>query len=169
MFVWGFFCPTREFFILIECHPYRWRAAKFDLCSALMAIEQWEIFSVPHLLWHGTSIYTGHLRDLVTVAPVAKGLAGKLSLPVLTTRVFRDRRWNPDFVIRNKTLMGLNCHTCIMYIWNPFIQGYFVPGLVEVGSMVLQKRFQNVVIVFSLCHCFLLKFFHPRMLCATFD
>ena len=28
--------------------------ANFDLCSALMAIEQWGFFSVSHLLWHGT-------------------------------------------------------------------------------------------------------------------
>ena len=38
-------------------HYYRWRAAYFDLCSALMAIEQWEFFSVSHLLWHGTSVF----------------------------------------------------------------------------------------------------------------
>ena len=34
-----------------HCH-FRSRAANFDLCSAFMAIEQWGIFNVPHLLWH---------------------------------------------------------------------------------------------------------------------
>ena len=28
-----------------------WKAANFDLCSALMAIEQWGFFSLLHLLW----------------------------------------------------------------------------------------------------------------------
>ena len=46
--------------------PMRWRAANFDLCSALMAIEQWGFFSVPHLLWHGASVYNGHLRGTIT-------------------------------------------------------------------------------------------------------
>ena len=45
----GVLRPTREFFT----HNYRWMDANFDLCSALMAIEQWGFFSVPHLLWHG--------------------------------------------------------------------------------------------------------------------
>ena len=27
-----------------------------------MAIEQWGFFSVPYLLWHGTSVYNGHIR-----------------------------------------------------------------------------------------------------------
>ena len=39
------------------------------LCSALMAIEQWGFFSVPFLLWHGASVYNGHLRGPVTLTP----------------------------------------------------------------------------------------------------
>ena len=35
------------------------------LCSALMAIEQWRFFTVPHLLWHGTSVDNGHHREPV--------------------------------------------------------------------------------------------------------
>ena len=31
-------------------------------CSAIMAIEQWGFFRVSHLLWHGVSVYIGHLR-----------------------------------------------------------------------------------------------------------
>ena len=33
---------------------YRWTATNSNICSALIAIEQWGLFSVPHLLWHGT-------------------------------------------------------------------------------------------------------------------
>ena len=52
-----------------------------------MAIEQWWFFSVPHLriLWHGTSVYNGHLRGPVTLTPIAARLA-VLSLPVVRLR-----------------------------------------------------------------------------------
>ena len=78
------FSPTREFFTHIEPSPLPVKAANFDICSVLMAIEQWEFFSVPHLLWHGPSVYTGHLRGPVTLTPIAERLAVELSLPVLT-------------------------------------------------------------------------------------
>ena len=45
-----------------------------------MAIEQWGFFSVPHLLWHGASVYNGQLRGPVTLAPIAERLAVELSL-----------------------------------------------------------------------------------------
>ena len=38
-----------DFSLIWRRHHCRWRAANFDLCSALMAIEQWGFFSVPHL------------------------------------------------------------------------------------------------------------------------
>ena len=42
-------------------------AVYFDRCSALLAIEQWGFLnSVPHLLWHGESVYNGHLRNTHT-------------------------------------------------------------------------------------------------------
>ena len=53
---------------------YLWRVANFDLCSALMAIEQWRFFSVPHLLWHGVSVYNGYLRSAVTLTTTSKRL-----------------------------------------------------------------------------------------------
>ena len=68
---------------------YRWRAVNFDLCSALMANEQWQVFSVPHLLWHGASIYNGHLWGLMTLTPVSERLAVELSLPNFTTGMSR--------------------------------------------------------------------------------
>ena len=61
----------------------RWRAANFDLWSAPMATEQWGFFSVPHLLWHGASLYKGHQRGPVTLTPNAESLTVELSLTVL--------------------------------------------------------------------------------------
>ena len=48
-------------------------------------IEQWGFLRVTYLLWHGTSVYNGQLRRLVTLTPNAEHLAMDLTLPVLTT------------------------------------------------------------------------------------
>ena len=37
---------------------------------------------MPRLLWHGTSVYNGHLWGRVILAPVSKRLVVELSLPV---------------------------------------------------------------------------------------
>ena len=73
--LFGVIHPTWEFFTHTEMSPYWWRAANFDLCSAIMAIEQWGFFSMPHLLWHRASVYNGHLRGPVTLTPIAERLA----------------------------------------------------------------------------------------------
>ena len=62
----GFFVPLENFSLIWRLHHYRLRTANFDQCLALMAIEQWVFFSMPHLLWHGASVYNGHLREPVT-------------------------------------------------------------------------------------------------------
>ena len=77
--LFGVCCPPLRIFVLI----WRWRAAKFDICSALMAIEQWGFFSVQ--LWQGTSVNNVHLRGPMALKPVAERLVVWLSLPVLTT------------------------------------------------------------------------------------
>ena len=69
-------------FTLWRRHHYRWGPSNFDLNSALKAIYQWGFFSVPHLLWYGSSFYNGHLQGSVTLAPVAVRLTVELSLPV---------------------------------------------------------------------------------------
>ena len=47
--------PTRKFFThMVSC---RWRVANFDLCSALMIIEQWGFLNMPHQLRHGPTLY----------------------------------------------------------------------------------------------------------------
>ena len=54
-----------------------------------MAIEQWGFLSVPLLLWHGASVYNGHLRGPVTLTPITENLAVELSLPILKAYVCR--------------------------------------------------------------------------------
>ena len=44
------------------------------------------LYSVPHLLWHGASVYNGHFRRPLTFTTIAERLAVELSLTVLTTR-----------------------------------------------------------------------------------
>ena len=85
----GFFVPLENFSLIWRRHHYRWKAANFDLCSALMAIEQWGFFSVPHLLWHGASVYNGHFQGPLTLTPVSERSAVELSLPIFTTWVCR--------------------------------------------------------------------------------
>ena len=80
----GFIVPFEKFSLIWRSHHFQWRAAKFYLCSAL-SIEQWGFFSVPHLLWHGSSIYKGNLQGPVTLTSVAEHLAVELSLPVFMT------------------------------------------------------------------------------------
>ena len=64
--------------------------ALFGLMLGTHGLEHWGFFSVPHLLWHWSSVNNGHLRGPVTLTLNAKRLAVELSLPVLTTRVRRS-------------------------------------------------------------------------------
>ena len=77
LFVW--YRSTREYSLIWRRHHFRWRAENFDLSSALMAIEQWGFFNVPHLIWHGASVYNSHLRGPVTLSPITERLAVELS------------------------------------------------------------------------------------------
>ena len=81
-FVWGFTSQSRILNSWRRPHN-QWRASKFDLSSAPIAIEQRWFLRVQHLLWHGASVYNGHLRGPVTVTPVAERLA--VQLPDFTT------------------------------------------------------------------------------------
>ena len=51
-------------------HYYRWKSSNFDLWSALVVLELWRLFSLPHLLWHGPGIHlslsTPRNRDTYT-------------------------------------------------------------------------------------------------------
>ena len=66
-----FFLPLENFSLIWRRHHCRWRAANFNLCLALMAIEQWGFLGVPHLLWHGASVYNCYLRRSVTLTRLA--------------------------------------------------------------------------------------------------
>ena len=66
-----FFFIFGVLFYPLGCHHYRWEAPNFDLGSTPMYIEQWD-FSNVHLLWHGASVYNGHLRGPVTLIHVAE-------------------------------------------------------------------------------------------------
>ena len=82
-FVW-FFVPLEKFPLIWRRRQHcLWSAENFDFCSAPMAVKQWGFFSVPHLLWHGVSIYNGHLWEPVTLTPIAERLAMEPSLPGL--------------------------------------------------------------------------------------
>ena len=54
MFWWPnvcFFVQLENFSLVWRRQLCRWRVANFDSCSALMAIEQWGFFNVPHRDW----------------------------------------------------------------------------------------------------------------------
>ena len=72
LFVWlvVVFPTTWEFFTHMKTSPLPMKAANFDLCSELFVFEQWGFVSVPHVLWHGASVYNGHLRGPVTLTPI---------------------------------------------------------------------------------------------------
>ena len=84
VFVRRFFAPLETFSLIWRRH----RATNFYVYSALVAIEQWGFFNVPHLLWHGhllwdgQTLYNDHLRASVTLVPVAERLALEVSLLV---------------------------------------------------------------------------------------
>jgi hypothetical protein len=40
-----------------RCHHCRWRTVNLGLCYALRAFKQGGIFILPHLLWHGVSVF----------------------------------------------------------------------------------------------------------------
>ena len=100
-----FIVPLENFSLIWRRHHCRWRAASFDLWSALMVIEQWGFLLTCHTYCDtGLPFYNGHLRGSVTLTPVAERLAVELSLPDFTTQVCRDRRSNPDLPHARRTI-----------------------------------------------------------------
>ena len=79
LFLCWFFRPTREYFTRMETSPLPVKGCKyFDICSATMIMEHWAFVSVPHLLWHRSSGYNGHLWGPVTLTPFAECLVVEL-------------------------------------------------------------------------------------------
>ena len=145
LFVWGFTSHSRVFLLIWRRHYYRWRAANFDLCSALMAaIEQWGFFNVLHLMWHGTSVimvisedpWHWHLLPSVwqwschylfsRLRPIAGGIR-TLNPPLAGWTLYRLRYRSVDVYInrmyRNETCIGTSSdqyqivHRFSMCIW----------------------------------------------------
>ena len=50
-----------------------------------MAIGQLVFISVPALMWHGASVYNGHLQGPVKLTLIAERLAVDMSLPAFAT------------------------------------------------------------------------------------
>ena len=61
----GFIVPFENFSLIWRRHHYRWIAWNFDVYLPPMTSEQWGYFVVPQLLWHGASVYNGHLLPSV--------------------------------------------------------------------------------------------------------
>ena len=105
-----FFVPFENFSHICRRHHCRWRTANFDLCSALMATEQWGFFSVPHLLWHGASVYNGHLWEPEIFIPNAEHLAVELSILVLRVRSVAAGIRSPNPPLAGRTLLEPQWH-----------------------------------------------------------
>ena len=73
--------PTDLFVCLfgVGRHHYR-RRSPFFLSLLGIAIKQWGFFNVPHVLWHGPTVNSCHLRGPVTLKPVDEHLAVEMSL-----------------------------------------------------------------------------------------
>ena len=118
LFVWAF-RPTHEFFT-----HYWLRAANFYLCLALMAIEQWGFFSVPHLLWHGATVYNGNLWGRVTHTPIAERSAMVLSTCFydLSLTHSMDSNTQPSACVANAlTHCATAASTSPRNIWNSLL------------------------------------------------
>ena len=57
-----FSVPLENFSLIWRHHHCRWRAANFELCSALMAIEQWGFFNVPRAVATGDRTPISRMR-----------------------------------------------------------------------------------------------------------
>ena len=76
------FRPTREFFTHMETSPLPVKGCKFWPMLGTHGHWAGGFFSVPHLMWHGSSVYNGHFWGLVTLTPIAERLAVELLLYV---------------------------------------------------------------------------------------
>ena len=113
--LFGVYRPIREFFTHMEKSPLPVKGCKFDLCSALMTIEQWGFFSVLHLLRHGPTLYNGHLRGPVTLTPFGSGAVTTCFYDLGLSRLPLRHRGGPN-TICNRIQVQLNYQSNLKYI-----------------------------------------------------
>ena len=75
MFVWGFSSHSRIFHSNIDAiiTSEGMQILTYTLYSVFMDIAHWGFFNRTHKLWHGTTLYNGDLRGLVTLSPFCSG------------------------------------------------------------------------------------------------
>ena len=85
--LFGVLRPTREFFTHFWDVTITGKGLQIlTYARHLWSMSNEDPFRAIHvLLWHGSSVYNGHLREPVTLTPVANCLAVELSVPVLKT------------------------------------------------------------------------------------
>jgi hypothetical protein len=65
-----FYAPLKNISLIWRRHHHREGLQNLGLCSALRALEQGGIFIVPHLLWHGLSIFPVSSKDHPIQSPI---------------------------------------------------------------------------------------------------
>ena len=103
----------------------------------------------------------------------------KIGPEVLDKNIFKCCQCNLAFLLLSP--LKKMCGPSYEQNWIPFTQGCFVPSLVKIGPVILEKKIFNVVNVFLLfCYYFptekglalhlkKLDSLYPKTLCATFD
>ena len=129
-FFWGGLCPTWEFFTPMETSPSLVKGGKFwPILGIDMAIEQWGFCSVPHLLWHGVSVYNGHLPgpwQLHHCWPFSSGAVttcfydgGQLWLGFKHPTFCMQGNWEIAFARRQSLSISIFHQLVMILIWQP--------------------------------------------------
>ena len=140
MFVKVLFVPLENCSLRWRWHYYRCRATNFDLFSALSVIDQKGFSGAPHLLWHRTYIYDGHLRGPMTLSLVAERQTVELSLPVLTTYICRGWDSNTQPPANEANTQTKCAITAELICWNMLIISFkviYLKGRGRAHEMVL--------------------------------
>ena len=72
---------STEFFTHLETSTLPEKRCKFWPLHVTYGHWAVRFFSMPHLLWHGASVYNGHVRGPVTLAFVAESVAAAIRTP----------------------------------------------------------------------------------------
>ena len=110
LFVCLFVVPLQNFSLIWRRHHYRWRAANFELCSAIMVFKQWRFFSVTHLLWQGP----GHPFIMASPTRDTQNTCRAFGSGALTTcfndlGLSRNGFEHPNFRLRGERSCALCC------------------------------------------------------------